>query len=51
MSDEERYIPEKNIKGQTSSLPIMTLLNLGKNRICKIKCDIGTGTGFFCTTY
>ena len=48
MSDEERYIPEKNIKGQTSSMPIMTLLKLVKNRICKIKCSIGTGTGFFC---
>ena len=46
------YIPEKEIKGQSQSIPKSQLKNLDKimeTHICKITCKDGRhGTGFFC---
>ena len=49
MSDNNEYIPEKNIKGQQEAIPLNKILKIGQKKVCKIKCsNNGTGSGFFC---
>ena len=41
------YIPEKKIEDQINAIPLNESYKLAK-KICKIKCENGIGTGFFC---